>query len=521
MTDQNHNVYARLARGFPSERDACAVEAGHGGYYTWDDIERASAMMANVLRQSGLRPGDRVAVQVDKSVESLMLYLATVRAGYIYLPLNTAYRAREMEYFLADAKPGVVVCAPKDFAWLSRIAFRYGAMHVYTLGDDCRGSLLARAVYCQDRFQTVYSAPDDLAAIIYTSGTTGRSKGAMLTHANLVSNAEVLKVFWRWRPNDVLLHALPLFHVHGLFVACHGALMNGSKMIFIDKFDAAKIIARLPEASVYMGVPTHYVRFLAQAGLNRHAARNMRLFVSGSAPLLTETFEQFARVSGHVILERYGMSETIMLVSNPCDGPRIGGTVGIPLPGVEVRIVDAAGHLVPCGQVGSIEVRGPNVFKGYWGMPEKTAEEFTGDGFFKTGDLGIWGERDTPAQGYLSIVGRSKDLIISGGYNVYPKEVESFIDQMPGVVESAIIGLPHPEFGEAVTAIVVAQPGTSPDETTLIAALKGTIAHFKVPKRVFFIDQLPRNTMGKVQKNMLRERFQAVSGSELNAQPMP
>ena len=513
--NQNFNLYARIAQAFPIERNACAIEATGARYYTWDDLERGSAMIANVLRQSGLHQGDRVAVQVEKSVESLMLYLATIRAGYVYLPLNPGYREIEIEYFLGDAKPGVVVCRPKDFAWVSRMAFRHRAKHVYTLGDECTGSLLARAVYCQDHFPTVHCSADDVAAIIYTSGTTGRSKGAMLSHGNLASNAAVLKTFWGWRPDDVLLHALPLFHVHGLFVACHGALMSGSKMIFMDKFDAQKVLQCLPQATVYMGVPTHYVRLLAQPGLNRHVARHMRLFLSGSAPLLPDTFDQFATATGQFILERYGMSETLMLVSNPYEGPRIRGTVGVPLPGVEVRVVDARGHRCASGQVGAIEVKGSNVFKGYWGMPEKTREDFTDDGFFKTGDLGVWGEKGSPAFGYLSVVGRSKDLIISGGYNVYPKEVESFIDQMPGVFESAVIGLPHPDFGEAVTAVVVARAGAGHSEAALITALKAMIASFKVPKRIIFVDQLPRNAMGKVQKNVLREQFRAAPQSAL------
>jgi malonyl-CoA/methylmalonyl-CoA synthetase len=404
-----------------------------------------------------------------------------------------------------------VVCSPENFAWLSKLAFKAGALHVYTLGEHQNGSLLERAASCSERFTTVACAPDALAAILYTSGTTGKSKGAMLSHENLLSNAQALKRAWGWRDGDVLLHALPLFHVHGLFVACHGALLSGSKMIFFAKFDAARVVAELPRATVFMGVPTYYVRLLAEPGLDQTVCRSMRLFVSGSAPLLEETFRAFAVRTGHTILERYGMSETVMLLSNPYHGPRLPGTVGMPIEGVAVRVVDGAGLPTPPGSVGEIEVRGPNVFSGYWRMPEKTREEFTADGYFKTGDLGRWGLPDGSAPDYLCIVGRSKDLIITGGYNVYPKEVESYLDNLPGVAESAVVGVPHPDFGEAVTAVVVMKPGVSGDERALIGALKLAIANFKVPKRIFFAAELPRNTMGKVQKNVLRERCAAAA----------
>lgn len=503
----NFNLYTRLAAGFPKDRSACAIETEEGGLFSFDDLERASAKLAHLLTDAGLKPGDRVAVQVEKSAEALLLYLATIRAGLVYLPLNTAYREAELTYFLGDASPAVLVCDPKDFAWLSRIAFRCGAKQVFTLSDARTGSLLERAGSYGDRFTTVERSGDDLAAILYTSGTTGKSKGAMLSHENLFSNAAVLQSFWGFRPGDVLLHALPLFHVHGLFVASHAALLNGSKMIFRSKFDAADVVRTLPRATVFMGVPTYYVRLLLQPGLDAGACRNMRLFISGSAPLLEETFSEFAKRTGHTILERYGMSETIMLLSNPYQGPRLGGTVGVPLPGVSVRVVDDLGKTCAPGTVGHIEVKGPNVFSGYWRMPEKTQQEFTADGYFKTGDLGRWGATGTQSEGYLSIVGRSKDLIITGGYNVYPKEIESYIDALPGVVETAVIGIPHQDFGEAVTAVVVMQADAPGNEAAVIAALKPVIANFKIPKRVFFVDELPRNTMGKVQKNILRERF--------------
>jgi malonyl-CoA/methylmalonyl-CoA synthetase len=500
----NANLYALFETRFPKDRTACCIETHDGLYYTWNDLDRATAKIANLLRKLNLPDNSRIAVQVEKSPEALMLYLATIRAGYVYLPLNTAYRAAEMAYFIDNAQPAVVVCSPQHFGWVSQIAFASGVSHVFTLGDDRTGSLLSRAALQSNSFDTVEKEADDLAAILYTSGTTGRSKGAMLSHHNLASNAETLHEFWHWQPGDVLLHALPLFHVHGLFVASHGALLNGSKMIFLPKFDAAQVMKYLPRSTVFMGVPTYYVRLLAESAFDKETCTHMRLFVSGSAPLLTETFNEFARRTSHTILERYGMSETTMLVSNPYFGERIGGTVGIPLPGVSVRVVNSDGMPCAVDEIGDIQVKGPNVFSGYWRMPEKNAEEFTRDGYFKTGDVGKF-----DAKGYLSIVGRSKDLIISGGYNVYPKEIESFIDEMDGVVESAVIGVPHPDFGEAVTAVVVVKPDATLSEADIIHSLKSRIANFKVPKRIHFVDDLPRNTMGKVQKNVLRDQFKA------------
>jgi malonyl-CoA/methylmalonyl-CoA synthetase len=508
--DDNQNLYAALRGAFPAQLDTTAIETGDGEplAYTWRDLERGSAMIANLLASLELPAGTRVAVQTEKSVEALMLYLAVLRAGFVYLPLNTAYQSAEIEYFIGNAEPGVVVCSGKNFQWVSRIAFSAGTAHVFTLNEDRSGSLLQRAAFHSDAQTPVARRADDLAAILYTSGTTGRSKGAMLTHGNLLSNARVLKDYWGWRKaedgGDVLIHALPIFHVHGLFVASHGALLNGSRMIWFSKFDPKAVIARLPDATVFMGVPTLYVRLLGEAALTKAACHRMRLFISGSAPLLIETFDAFAERSGHTILERYGMSETVMLTSNPYrieDGERRGGTVGRPLPGVGLRIVDDAGASVAAGGIGHIQVRGPNVFAGYWRMPEKTREEFSADGWFKTGDVGRIGD-----DGYVTIIGRSKDLIISGGYNVYPAEVEGVINELPGVAESAVVGVPHPDFGEAVIAIVVPRAGTSaPDGDAMIAALKSKIANFKVPKRVFVVDELPRNTMGKVQKNLLRD----------------
>jgi malonyl-CoA/methylmalonyl-CoA synthetase len=500
----NHNLFAALRAAFPQDLDAVAVQTDDGLAYSWRDLDRATAMMANLLRALNLPEGSRVAAQVEKSVEAMILYLATLRAGHVFLPLNTAYQGAEMEYFIGDAQPAVVVCTGRNFGWIGKIAFKAGTRHVFTLNDDRTGSLLERAAHHSDIHDVVARAAGDLAAIIYTSGTTGRSKGAMLTHANLLSNAQVLKDYWGWQPGDVLIHALPIFHVHGLFVALHGALLNGSKMIWLAKFDPGLVIRKMGEATVFMGVPTLYVRMLADPGLDRNAASRMRLFISGSAPLLIETFNEWKERTGHTILERYGMSETIMLTSNPYraqDGERRGGTVGFPLPGVGLRIRGDDGHDLPAGEVGGILVKGPNVFKGYWRMPEKTAEEFTDDGWFKTGDVGR-----IDAHGYVTIVGRSKDLIISGGYNVYPAEVEGYINEMPGVAESALVGVPHPDFGEAGVAVVTPKPGAKLDGEQIIAQLKARLANFKIPKRCFVADELPRNAMGKVQKNLLREQ---------------
>lgn len=512
-----NNLFSALRAAFPSDLDSTAVETmaadGTPLFYTWRDLDRASARIANLLASLKLPQGSRVAVQVEKSVEAMALYLATLRAGYVFLPLNTAYQSAEIEYFIGNAEPAVVVCSPGNFGWVSKIAFTLGTQHVFTLGDDRTGSLLERATHHSDEHQAVARSADDLAAILYTSGTTGRSKGAMLTHGNMLSNAVMLKDYWGWKKGDVLIHALPIFHVHGLFVAIHGALINGSKMIWMAKFDPKAVIAAMPRATVFMGVPTLYVRMLAEPGLTKEAVKNMRLFIAGSAPLLIETFKEWQQRTGHTILERYGMSETIMLTSNPYSADkryngqdeRRGGTVGFPLPGVSLRVQGDDGKDLPVGEIGGIQVKGPNVFKGYWRMPEKTAEEFTKDGYFKTGDVGKVDER-----GYVHIVGRSKDLIISGGYNVYPAEIEGYINDMPGVAESALVGVPHPDFGEVGVAVVIAKPGASLNADAIVAQLKSQLANFKIPKKCFVVAELPRNTMGKVQKNLLREQYKGL-----------
>ena len=505
---KNNNLFAALRAAFPQDLNAVAVETDQGLLYSWQDLERSTAMMANLLKSLDLPVGARVAMQVEKSVEAMVLYLATLRAGYVFLPLNTAYQSAEITYFIENAEPSVVVCSSKNFGWISKIAFKAGTRNVFTLDDDRTGSLLDRAAHCSDQHDTVPRQADDLAAILYTSGTTGRSKGAMLTHGNLLSNALTLKDYWGWQPGDVLIHALPIFHVHGLFVALHGALINGSKMIWLSKFDPKLVLKKLPEATVFMGVPTLYVRLLAEPGLNQEACRHMRLFVAGSAPLLIETFTDWQQRTGHTILERYGMSETIMLTSNPYraeDGERRGGTVGFPLPGVSVRVCGDDGKNLPTGEIGAIQVKGPNVFKGYWLMPEKTKEEFTHDGWFKTGDVGKIDERR-----YITIVGRSKDLIISGGYNVYPAEIEAFINDMPGVAESALVGVPHPDFGEVGVAVVIAKSGANLNGDAVVASLKAQLANYKIPKKCFVLSELPRNTMGKVQKNVLREQYKSL-----------
>ena len=510
MSADNNNLFTALRAAFPSDLDATAIETADTAaplYYTWRDLERGTAMLANLIDSLALPPASRIAVQTEKSVEALMLYLAVLRAGHVFLPLNTAYQAGEIEYFVGNAEPAMVVCAGKNFGWVSKIAFLAGTKHVFTLNEDRSGTLLDRASFQSDRHTPAMRAADDLAAILYTSGTTGRSKGAMLTHANLLSNAQVLHQAWGWRTDDVLIHALPIFHVHGLFVASHGALLAGAKMIWFSRFDPRAAAARLPEATVFMGVPTLYVRLLGEAGLTKQACKGMRLFVSGSAPLLIETFKAWQERTGHTILERYGMSETVMLTSNPYrpENARRGGTVGRPLPGVSVRVHDDQAQALPAGEIGGIEVRGPNVFKGYWRMPEKTREEFTADGWFRTGDVG-----KVDADGYVTIVGRSKDLIITGGYNVYPAEIEAYVNDLPGVLESAVIGVPHPDFGEAVVAVVVQKPGAALDGAAVTAALKAQIANFKVPKQIYLVEELPRNTMGKVQKNLLREQHQGL-----------
>jgi malonyl-CoA/methylmalonyl-CoA synthetase len=471
-----------------------------GRIVTYSDFLAQAARFAHVLTKNEMQPGDRLAVQVHKSPEALALYAACAQAGIVLLPLNTAYTVNELSYFIENSGAKIIVYDDSNQAQLAPIAERLN-VRLETLNADSGGTLASHAKDMPASFHTVERTEHDLAALLYTSGTTGRSKGAMLTQKNLLSNAETLAEYWRFTEADVLLHALPIFHTHGLFVATNVILTVGGSMIFLPKFDIDAMFEMMPKATCMMGVPTFYTRLLDDPRLNRNLTAHMRLFVSGSAPLLSETHTRFEERTGHRILERYGMTETNMNTSNPYDGERRAATVGFPLPGVELKITDSeTGKLLPQGEVGQIEVRGPNVFKGYWKMPEKTAEELRENGFFITGDLGKIDD-----DGYVHIVGRNKDLIISGGYNIYPKEIEMILDAQPGVMESAAIGVPHPDLGETVLGLIVAMPGETPDLATIAAAVASLLARFKQPRKLIVIDSLPRNTMGKVQKNVLRE----------------
>jgi malonyl-CoA/methylmalonyl-CoA synthetase len=464
-----------------------------------------ASQFAHVLLCQGVRPGDRVAMQVSKSPEALALYVACVQAGAVFLPLNTAYKHLELDYFIGDAEPRLLICDPISEAELSPIARRYNAQ-LLTLSTKASGSLMDAASEQATAFDAVDREGDDLAAFLYTSGTTGRSKGAMLSQNNLLSNAKSLVEYWRFNQDDVLLHALPIFHTHGLFVACNTLLLAGGSMLFHPSFDINDVIASLPKASTMMGVPTFYTRLLNDPRFNQGLVEHMRLFISGSAPLLAETHLEFEARCGHSILERYGMTETNMSTSNPYAGVRKPGTVGLALPQVETKICNAeTGKELAQGEIGVLEVRGPNVFKGYWKLPEKTAEELREDGFFITGDLAC-----IDKDGYLQIVGRSKDLIITGGYNVYPKELELLLDEQEGVLESAVFGVPHSDFGEAVVGVLVEKPGAELNTALILSGIENSIAKFKQPKKLYIIDELPRNAMGKVQKNSLREHYKAL-----------
>ncbi|MGB0410756.1 MAG: malonate--CoA ligase [Pikeienuella sp.] len=495
MFDHNHLTAALRAASIGRD-DAVFAHMPNGGSLSYGAFFEGAARTAQALVDCGVTPGDRVAAQVAKTVEALQLYVGTVMAGGVFLPLNTGYTAPEVDYFLSDASPRVLVCDPKALNDLTSIAEKAGVAHSLTLGADGRGSLTDAAQAATALAKAVARSGDDLAAILYTSGTTGRSKGAMLSHGALASNSQTLRDHWRFTADDVLIHALPIFHTHGLFVATNITLMAGAACIFMPGFNADEIIKAMPRATTLMGVPTFYTRLLKDERLPE-ASKSMRLFISGSAPLLAETHVEWEAATGHRILERYGMTETNMNTSNPYEGDRRAGTVGKPLPGVEARIMGETGP-VKRGEPGVIEVRGPNVFQGYWNMPEKTAEELRPDGWFITGDIAVESE-----DGYITIVGRAKDMIISGGFNVYPKEIESLIDDQPGVVESAVVGVKHPDFGEGVVAVVVG----SADPDAIAKAIAPELAKYKQPKRIIMVDELPRNTMGKVQKNILRETY--------------
>jgi malonyl-CoA/methylmalonyl-CoA synthetase len=481
------------------ESDSAALlKVPDGQSWSYADLVKLSGKLANLLLKQNVQPGDRVAVQVQKSAAAIALYLATIRAGAVFLPLNTAYTRTEVGYFLEDAEPAIFVCSSERESDFGDIESR-----VFSLDGDGGGSLLRAADAMPTEFENVGRESQDLAAILYTSGTTGLSKGAMLSHDNLLSNALTLVDYWRFDSNDVLLHALPIFHTHGLFVATNVVLIAGATMIFLPRFDLDQMIEQLPNANTLMGVPTFYTRLLADDRFDRDLVSHMRLFVSGSAPMLAETHLQFEERTGHRILERYGMTETNMNTSNPYDGERRVGSVGFPLPGVEIRISDPeTGAELPAGETGMIEVRGPNVFLGYWRKPEKTALELRANGFFISGDLG-----KIDAEGYVHILGRDKDLVISGGYNIYPKQIETEIDALEGVLESAVFGIADADLGEAVAAAVVPVAGAELDPELLLKALEPVLARFKLPRKVFVIDELPRNAMGKVQKNSLRDTY--------------
>jgi malonyl-CoA/methylmalonyl-CoA synthetase len=500
-TIMNANLFSRLFDGL-DDAARLAIETLDGQRISYGDLTSRAGQMANVLVNRGVKPGDRVAAQTEKSVPGLVLYLATVRAGAVYLPLNTAYTLNELDYFISDAEPSLLVCESSKAEGIGAIAAKVGAK-VETLNADGKGSLTDAAANAKPEFETVARGNDDLAAILYTSGTTGRSKGAMLTHDNLASNSLTLVDYWGFTDKDVLIHALPIYHTHGLFVASNVTLFARASMIFLPKFDPDLIIKLMARATVLMGVPTFYTRLLQNPALDRSTTKHMRLFISGSAPLLADTHREWFARTRHAVLERYGMTETNMNTSNPYNGERVPGAVGYPLPGVSVRVTDPeTGKVLARESIGMIEVNGPNVFKGYWRMPEKTKSEFRDDGFFITGDLG-----KIDAKGYVHILGRGKDLVISGGFNVYPKEIESEIDAMPGVIESAVIGVPHADFGEGVTAVVVCDRNARVDEPSVLKALDGRLAKFKMPKRVIVVEELPRNAMGKVQKNILRNTY--------------
>ncbi len=500
MSQTLSQMFASTVKAAP---DAPFIVLPGGEAMTYGAAAERAGRLANALGELGVGPGDRIAAQIPKCRDALLLYLGAMRAGAVYVPLNTGYTAAELDYFLADARPSVLVCAANAREKLEPSARANGVDHVLTLGPEGEGSLPALALECSPSVSDARRVGDDTAAILYTSGTTGRSKGAMLSHTNLVSNAHTLAEIWRFEASDRLLHALPIYHTHGLFTATNTVMARGASMLLLPGFDAEQVVDALPKTSVFMGVPTYYIRLLQCARLDKASAAGMRLFISGSAPLSPDTHNQFAERTGHAVLERYGMTETNMNTSNPYDGARLAGSVGLPLPGTELRIVDnETGTQCGTGEVGVIEVRGPNVFAGYWGQEGLTAREFRDDGFFVTGDLGRVDE-----SGYVWIEGRLKDLIISGGLNVYPAEIESAIDAIAGVRESAVIGVPHPDFGEGVTAVVACEDDAPLDEGVVASALAAGLAKFKQPKRIYFVETLPRNAMGKIQKTLLRETY--------------
>ncbi len=503
MTTQDYNLYNHFSTQIDMFGDKTLLKTEEEQSYSYGDIDQETARLANYLIRTGAKPGDRISAQVEKSPQALCLYLACLRAGLVYHPLNPAYSAHELDYFIGNAEPTIIVCDMAKLQVITPLAKAFHIANILTLNADGAGALIDNSRDCSTEFEVIPRSEYDLAALLYSSGTTGVPKGIKLTHGNLLSNAKSLTQIWGFTEEDHLLHCLPTFHVHGLFIALNCVLLSGASMRWLPAFKTDIVLKYLPESTVMMGVPTYYSRLLDDPLFTADVGRNIRLFISGSAPLKEETFAAFKERTGHCILERYGMTETNINTSNPLDGERKSGTVGLPLPDVDIRIVDDEGSPLATGEIGNLQVRGPNVFSGYWRMPEKTDEAFTENHFFDTGDKG-----QIDAEGYVSIVGRTKDLIISGGLNIYPKEIEILIDNLPGVNETAVIGVPHSDFGEAVVAILVKTQGATLKEDQIIASLKSKIANFKVPKRIIVLEELPRNAMGKVQKNILRERYE-------------
>ena len=495
------NLYTSYKEGFKNNLEGQFLYDDKGLNITYRELDSETAKLANGLKELGLSEGDRVTVQVDKCIEMVYLYLACVRSNIIFHPLNPAYKEKELSYFLDDAKPSLFISNEETISSISDLSLEHSIDHLFVLNNDGSGNFSDIST-SEDNYITVACSDDDIAALLYSSGTTGKPKGIMLSHGNISSNAESLVKAWGFQESDCLLHALPIYHVHGLFVALGCVFMTGSKLKWLKSFDADVVLKSIPECTVMMGVPTYYTRLLKRDLLDSKLTEGIRLFISGSAPLLEETFNEFNQRTNHQILERYGMTETNMNTSNPLKGDRKPGTVGLPLEDVQVRVVDEENNVLSQGEIGNLQIKGPNVFKGYWEMPEKTKEDFSKDGFFNTGDKGLIDEG-----GYVSIIGRSKDMIISGGLNVYPKEIESLIDKIEGVLESAVIGLSDEDLGEKVVAVIVSEESKTLDEKKVISEIKDQLAGFKAPKEVKFIDQLPRNAMGKVQKNILRETF--------------
>ena len=506
MKVKNYNLFSCFSEQLERCPNKQLIITEDGKSFNFNDINTESARIASYLARVGVKPGDRISVQVEKSPESLFLYLACLRAGFIYHPLNPEYKTTELVFFLNDAEPTIMICDDRNLKKIKSLRLKTQSIKSFlTLNGDGSGTLIEQSKSAEKIYKTFHTPKDHLAALLYSSGTTGTPKGIMLSHMNLISNAKTLTQSWHFSKKDVLLHALPIFHVHGLFVAIGCALLSAASMNWINKFNAKKIVQLLPQSTVFMGVPTYYTRLLSEPDFSKTMCSSMRVFISGSAPLLEETFRTFKNRTGHSILERYGMTETNMNTSNPIEGERKPGTVGPPLPGVNLRVVDQKNTILGVNRIGNLQVKGSNVFMGYWKMPDKTAIDFTKDGFFNTGDKAKIGE-----DGYISIVGRSKDMIITGGLNVYPKEIETIIDQIEYVNESAVIGVPHNDFGEAVVVIVVLSQPNSIDEKTIISYAKEKLANFKIPKKVIFVEKLPRNTMGKVQKNVLREMHESL-----------